>query len=126
MIFFHTKNPDKNKFRSALECKMPVYIFYGHLVFIRQFGDCCCQLVHFEIIWHIFPRFGIFYRQKSYFIPFGRIQHRNGKREGEAASLEDADLFLSRALFEKKKNRIEFLRRKKKSDRIGGMPRAGK
>jgi hypothetical protein len=64
MVYFQTKNPILGKFWKVLQWKMLVFLgpflsllwpnglFYGHLV-------------HFVVIWYIFPRFGISYREKS-------------------------------------------------------------
>jgi hypothetical protein len=63
MVCFQTKNPNLGKFWQVLHWKMLVYfmdtwsilrslvIFYGHLVW-------------FAVIWYIFSRFGILYKEK--------------------------------------------------------------
>jgi hypothetical protein len=36
-----------------------------YVVYLRPNGIFYGQLVHFVVIWHIFPRFGMFCREKS-------------------------------------------------------------
>jgi hypothetical protein len=62
MVCFQTKNPNLGKLWRAME---DVGIFYGHSV---HFTVSCFILWIFGIvmvIWHIFPRFGILYQEKS-------------------------------------------------------------
>jgi hypothetical protein len=56
-VYFQTKNPNLGKFWKVLQGKMLVFLcpfslFYGHLV-------------HLVVIWYIFARFGMLYREKS-------------------------------------------------------------
>jgi hypothetical protein len=64
MVYFQTKNPDLGKFWKVLQWKTLVFfsiilsilrpnvVFYGHLL-------------HLVVIWYIFSRFGMLYREKS-------------------------------------------------------------
>jgi hypothetical protein len=65
MANFQTKNPNLGKFGNALQRKMLVFLwlfclFYGQIAYVFY-----RHLVHFVVIWHIFPRFGMLYREKS-------------------------------------------------------------
>jgi hypothetical protein len=79
MAYFQTKNPNVGKFLRDLQCE-DIDIFYGHLVYFTAiwyilwpFGILCGPFVYFEAIWYryfiviwcIFPRFGMLYKEKS-------------------------------------------------------------
>jgi hypothetical protein len=50
--FFQTKNPNLDKFRGAVDCKMLIY-FVAIWNILRTFGTFCVDLVHFVLIWYI-------------------------------------------------------------------------
>jgi hypothetical protein len=65
MVCFQTKNPNLGEFGRALDWKMFIYVFYGHLEYFVEiwdilwpFGIFCIHLVHFF-------GFGIVYQEKS-------------------------------------------------------------
>jgi hypothetical protein len=42
-----------------------VGIFYGYLIILRPIGKFKGNLLHFVVIWYIFPHFGVLYQEKS-------------------------------------------------------------
>jgi hypothetical protein len=54
MVCFQTKNPNLGKFLRALDGKMLIY-FMAIWNILRPFGKFCDHLVHFVLIWYIFP-----------------------------------------------------------------------
>jgi hypothetical protein len=65
IVYFQTKNPNLGKHCRALDLKMLICIFYGHLEYFMAiwdilwpFGTFCVHLVHFSV-------FGIMYEEKS-------------------------------------------------------------
>jgi hypothetical protein len=63
ILNFETKNRNLDKYWTVLQCQMYILwtfcLFYGHLM------NFVAILVYFVVIWYIFPRFGIFYQEKS-------------------------------------------------------------
>jgi hypothetical protein len=51
-------------------------ILYDHLVNFTAIGNIYGLLVYFVVIWYIFPRFGILYKEKS-----GNPAPHSGKEE---------------------------------------------
>jgi hypothetical protein len=65
MVFFiQTKNPNLGKFCKVLQWNTLV-IFVTVLSILRPNGPFWVHLVHFVVIWYIFPRFGISNKEKS-------------------------------------------------------------
>jgi hypothetical protein len=64
MAYFQTENPNLGKFCRALECKMLVYIFYGHLEYLTAILYILWSNGH-VIIWYIFHRCGVLCQEKS-------------------------------------------------------------
>jgi hypothetical protein len=66
MVCFQTKNPKLVKFWRVLLWEILVY-FYDHLVYFTAIGNIFWPFgIYCGIyIWYIFPRFGIFYQEKS-------------------------------------------------------------
>jgi hypothetical protein len=63
MVSFQTKSPKLGKFWRALQWKMTVCIFYGHLVqftvfcyILWTFGIVRVNLVNFSLFWYLEPR----------------------------------------------------------------------
>jgi hypothetical protein len=63
MVCFQTKNANLDKFWRALQWKMLVYVFYGHLVhftvlcyILLAFGKVRGKLVYFIPFWYFVPR----------------------------------------------------------------------
>jgi hypothetical protein len=54
MVYFPTKNPNLGKFWTVLQWKMLVYCVAIRSIF-RPFGILYVNLVHFVVIWCIFP-----------------------------------------------------------------------
>jgi hypothetical protein len=63
MAYFQSKNPDLSKFWRVLERK--ILVNYIGLHILRLFDIYFCNLVHFRVIWYIFPRVGMLYQEKS-------------------------------------------------------------
>jgi hypothetical protein len=53
------------KFLKVLQGKMLVFLLPFCLHILRPNGTFCGHLVHFVVIWYIFPSFGTLYREKS-------------------------------------------------------------
>jgi hypothetical protein len=64
MVYFQTENPNLGKFWKVLQWKM-FGIFRAILSISRPTGIFYGHLVHFVVIWYIFTRFGMLYREKS-------------------------------------------------------------
>jgi hypothetical protein len=67
MVYFQTKNPNLGKLWSALDWKMLIHFMAFWNILVR-FGKClenAIYIVNFGFIWHIFPVFGIMYKEKS-------------------------------------------------------------
>jgi hypothetical protein len=64
MVYFETKNPNFGKFWKVLQLKMLV-LFMANLSISLPNGILYGHLVHFVVIWYIFSRFGMLYREKS-------------------------------------------------------------
>jgi hypothetical protein len=65
MVYFLTKNPNLGKFWSVHIAMEDVGIFYGHLVYFTAIWYMLLPFVYFVVFWYIFPRFGMFYQEKS-------------------------------------------------------------
>jgi hypothetical protein len=63
MVFFHTKNPNLDKFRRVLDWKLLIYLM-AILNILQTFGIFYDHLVQFVFIWYIFSGFGIMYQEK--------------------------------------------------------------
>jgi hypothetical protein len=64
MVCFQTKNPNLGNFGGFLQWKILVcFMTIRSILPLLEilFG----HLVYFVVIWYIFPRFGIFYQEKS-------------------------------------------------------------
>jgi hypothetical protein len=87
LVCFHTKNPNLCIFSLDLEWKMLVYfmaiwnilrpfsIFYGQIIYLRQFGN-------FMVIWYIFPPFWYIAPRKIW-QPWSRTRGRDNKRQSD-------------------------------------------
>jgi hypothetical protein len=64
MLCFQTKNPNSSQFWRVLHRKMLLY-FMDTWSILRSFVIFYGHLVWFMVIWYIFSRFGILYREKS-------------------------------------------------------------
>jgi hypothetical protein len=64
MAHFQTQNPNLGTFWRVLQWKMLVH-FMTISSILRPFGTFCGRLLHFVVIWYIFPRFGLLYQEKS-------------------------------------------------------------
>jgi hypothetical protein len=64
MVSFQTKNPNFGKFWRALHWKMLIYCLAIRNI-LQTFGIFYGQQDHFRVIWYIFTRFGMLYREKS-------------------------------------------------------------
>jgi hypothetical protein len=64
MVCFQTKNPNFGKFWRVLQWKILVY-FMSIWTFLGPLEISYGHLVYFEVIWYIFPRFGILDQEKS-------------------------------------------------------------
>jgi hypothetical protein len=62
--FFQTKNTNLGKFWKDLQWKM-FGIYRAILSILRPNGIFYVHLVHFVVMWYIFTRFGMLYREKS-------------------------------------------------------------
>jgi hypothetical protein len=62
MVWFQIKNPNLDKFCMVLQWKMLVY-FMTILPILRPLEIFYGHLVYFVVIWYIFPRFGMLYRE---------------------------------------------------------------
>jgi hypothetical protein len=87
MVYFQTKNPNLVKFFAGLAVE-DVGIFYGHFVFFRPNGIFCGLLVHFEVIWYIYPRFGMLYHETSGNPGSHSRKRCHAKGRGERSRLE--------------------------------------
>jgi hypothetical protein len=65
MEYFQTKIPNLGKFCRILKFKMMVGIFLIILFIALSFGIFCGHLVHFMLIWYIFPGLGKLHQEKS-------------------------------------------------------------
>jgi hypothetical protein len=61
MVYFQTKNLILGNFGGPCN----VGIFYGHLVYSTAIWYTLWTYGIFVVIWYIFPRFGMLYREKS-------------------------------------------------------------
>jgi hypothetical protein len=54
MVYFQTKNPNLGNFWRALDWKM-LLSFLAIRNILRTFRKCYARLIHFVLIWYIFP-----------------------------------------------------------------------
>jgi hypothetical protein len=64
MVYFQTKNPNLGKFWRAMLCKIFVY-FMDIWHILRSIGVFYDHLVHFVVIWYIYPHFGMLCQEQS-------------------------------------------------------------
>jgi hypothetical protein len=64
MAYFRTKNPNFGSFLRDLQWKMLV-IFLAIWSILWPFGIFCGHLLNVVVMWYIFPRFGMLYKEKS-------------------------------------------------------------
>jgi hypothetical protein len=64
MVCFQNKNPNLGKFWRVLQWKILVY-FTTIRSILRPLEINYCHLLYFVVVWYIFPRFGILYKEKS-------------------------------------------------------------
>jgi hypothetical protein len=64
MAYFQTKNSNLGKFWRVLQWKKLVS-FMSIWSILMPFGTFCGHMLYFVIIWYIFSRFGMMYKEKS-------------------------------------------------------------
>jgi hypothetical protein len=63
MVYFQTQNKNLGKFWKVLQWKM--FGIFGAILSILRTNSIFYGILHFVVMWYIFTRFGMLYREKS-------------------------------------------------------------